>query len=231
MAETAMMRPEDAAVPPGFAMRWSVPVSVLFHALLAAAMLVAWQNAQNSFLPPEQNIPVEWVTEQQFAALLPRQMPPPADQTLPTEVAPVTAPSPEMSRPEPQPTMIRATAMLSAKALAEPRSKQARETLPLLDDTEQMVQLCDLEAMEQVEQWQPNYRPERVVAYARSELAIAGRTVAADGAAFRSKGAWYDLRFECTLSDDSKTVVGFRFLVGDPIPPDDWERLLLPPVE
>ena len=110
---------------------------------------------------------------------------------------------------------MRATTLLSARALAEPRNREAREGLPKLAPTERMVQLCNLEALEQVATIRKDIWPETVTAYATQELAIDGHTIAADGAAFRVGDDWYGLRYRCTLSPDNKAVVAFDFLAGD----------------
>jgi hypothetical protein len=85
--------------------------------------------------------------------------------------------------------------------------------------------------MEQVHDWQPDFQPERLVAYASAEFAIADDTILAEGAAFRSRGRWYRLRFECGLSADHETVTAFQFRVGDPVPKDQWAAQNLPAVE
>ena len=118
--------------------------------------------------------------------------------------------------------------MLSGRALAGPRGREAREMPPGPNDTERMVQLCDLEAMEQVHEWRPDLRPDRVVPYAISVLAVDGGVVRADGAAFRSGRNWYNLRFKCQLAPGHGAVVGFEFLVGEPVPADQWEARNLP---
>ena len=49
--------------------------------------------------------------------------------------------------------MIVAKTMLSEKTLADPRSSQARRELATFADSERIVQLCNLEAMDQIEAW------------------------------------------------------------------------------
>ena len=46
--------------------------------------------------------------------------------------------------------MIHASRLYAAAALSEPGSRQAREALPTLREDERILQLCNLEAMEQV---------------------------------------------------------------------------------
>lgn len=126
--------------------------------------------------------------------------------------------------------MIRPTEMLSAKTLADPRSRQARADLATFASDERMVQLCNLEAMDQIRRWRADFRPERVVPYATAEEKVRGTTIAADGAAFRSRKNWYSLKFKCRLARDGESVIGFEFLVGDPVARDKWDELGLPAV-
>jgi hypothetical protein len=171
--------------------------------------------------PSERSVAVEILTPEQFEAM-----------TAPRDpvVAPA-APAPVPKAPAPPPTeetMIRPTAMLSAGTLANPRSREARALLATLDDTERMIQLCDLEAMEQVHAWRAALKPTLVVAYATAEVEVSGDVVDAGGAAFRSGDAWYNLRFRCRLGSDHSTVAAFEFLVGAPVPPEEWEARNLP---
>lgn len=124
--------------------------------------------------------------------------------------------------------MIHATEMLSGKTLADPRSRQARADLATFASEERTVQLCNLEALDQIRRWKADFRPELVVPYATAEEKVKGKTITADGAAFRSRGNWYGLKFDCELAGDGESVVGFEFLVGDPIPKDKWDELGLP---
>lgn len=126
--------------------------------------------------------------------------------------------------------MIRPTRMLSAQTLADPRSKQARADLKTFASDERMIQLCNLEAMDQIRQWRTDFQPERVVPYATAEEKITGTTIAADGAAFRSRKNWYSLKFKCQLAPDGESVIGFEFLVGDPVARNRWDELGLPAV-
>ena len=70
--------------------------------------------------------------------------------------------------------MIRPTEMLSAKTLADPRSRQARADLATFASDERMVQLCNLEAMDQIRRWRADFQPEQVVPYATAEEKITG---------------------------------------------------------
>lgn len=200
------------------AVAWAVLASFLVHAVIVA--LAAMRPVAPAAPFAEKPITVEILAPDQLEA---RITPPPPK---------AEAPSPEPVRPpppqEPAGGMVRPTAMLSARALSDPRSGRARATLATVDDTEKMIQLCGLEAMEQVAAWRDTLHPDRIVAYASAEVAVRGDRIEAGGAAFRSGRAWYGLRYSCRLAPDHATVVAFAFAVGDPVPPEEWEARNLP---
>jgi hypothetical protein len=206
---------------------WGILGSIVLHAILA--ILFARGLAPDALPLIERSVEVEFLSAEEFEAASkprePRQDEAPgiAPTITPSKDDAASPPVHDRAGKAPPPAMIHATRMLSARALADPRSRTAREALPLLDDTERMVQLCDLEAMEQVGEWRPGFRPERVVAYALSEVAVAGDMIVADGAAFLSERSWYGLKFKCGLSPGHDTVVAFEFLVGDRVPKADWD--------
>ncbi|TIR24294.1 MAG: DUF930 domain-containing protein [Mesorhizobium sp.] len=119
--------------------------------------------------------------------------------------------------------MVRATEMLSGKTLADPRSRQARADLATFASEERMVQLCNLEALDQIRKWKAEFQPEQVAPYATADETVKGTTI--KGAAFRSRGKWYALKFNCELARDGESVVGFEFLVGGQIPRERWDEL------
>ena len=122
--------------------------------------------------------------------------------------------------------LMRPQKMLSRGALANPRSSAARRELRTLAADERAVQLCGIEAMEQVHAWKGELLPEAVVAYATKSLKIGGGSIVADGGAFYNAGNWYRLRFECDVRADE--VVSFAYSVGDLIPRSEWEAYSLP---
>ncbi len=195
------------------AVTWTVGASLIAHALVLLVAMV-WRSA--SIPPPELNIPVELLSPEQY------------DAATRSGAGAATEPNTPPGNASTEPGMIRPAAMLSASALADPKSRQARAMLPHFDPTERSIQLCDLEAMEQVHAWKPSFEPERIVAYAMADLAIAGDTIRADGAAFLSAGEWYTMHFDCGLSADHASVVSFAFKVGDTIPHDQWDAHNLP---
>ena len=174
-------------------------VSVLLHAI-AIALVVALPSPQ-PFVIEDEAVSVEIVTLDAFE----------------------TATGQTDDNAEGAEDYIAATRILSTAVLADPRSAEARATLANTDSAERMVQICNVEAMEQVALWDSRFRPDQLVAYARAEVTIAGRTVEADGGAVRSDGKWYDIRYRCELEPDLGAVATIAFSVGAPIPEGEWE--------
>jgi hypothetical protein len=201
------------------AVAWSVLASLLLHAALLG-LAVWWPRRPTPAPPEEPSVAVDFITSDEYAA---ETAPPP-----PAPPPPVAAAAPASSAAPSATGMIRPTKMLSALALTDPGTAQAAKDLANFNGEERAVQLCNLEAMEQVRTWNPSYRPERIIAYATAEEVTAGDTIKAPGAAFLSAGAWYELDYECVLAPGRATVDGFQFKVGDAIPRDEWDADNLP---
>ncbi len=89
--------------------------------------------------------------------------------------------------------------------MAEPESARLRQAMRTLADPERVVQLCDIEAMEQVRRARPDYDPDMVVPYAMAETNMRDGALVATGGAFRSRREWYELSFRCTPAADFST--------------------------
>ncbi|WP_246725539.1 DUF930 domain-containing protein [Beijerinckia sp. L45] len=98
------------------------------------------------------------------------------------------------------------------------------KTLMKVDSDTRLEQVCDIEAMHRVGK-EIGLKPDR----AKSDISIhpfhQGDTMKAPGAAFRSKGLWYALSFECTGTHDHLGVLAFSFKVGKLIPKNRWANL------
>ena len=202
------------------AVAWSVLASLLFHAALLAAA-VWWPRRPVPATPDEPSVAVDFIASDAYdAATAPQAPAPAAAPVLPVPQAPTGL--------SPAPGMIRPTTMLSALALAEAGTAEAAKELAHFNGDERAVQLCNLEAMEQVHAWRANLKPERIIAYATADAETTADKVKAPGAAFLAGGEWYGLAYECLLSPDRATVDGFQFKVGDPIPRAEWDADHLP---
>lgn len=204
--------------------------SLGFHAVIGLALLLA-VAPRGQVSPLEDSVTVNVLTQQQFDAAN-------KPTAVETRVEPLTdVPSkssventvPDLAAvPDTVPRrkvggLIRATHLLSAKVLADPRSAKARKVLRQLASSERIVQLCNIEAMEQVHNWKPEFQPDFLVAYAMADTKLSGQKLQADGGAFRSKRHWYNIGFTCEVTPDLKEVISFAFLVGDAIPESQWE--------
>lgn len=202
---------------------WGVAASVALHVLLLLAALLI--RPQPFAQEEERAIAVRIVTPSQLAAAEGAPGAPPVLSVNPAErarVPPVVPPAEASSG------MVRPDTMLSARNLADPRSKKARADLATFAVEERGVQLCNIEAMEQIAAWNKDFRPDTLVAYARANEKVTGRRIIAAGAAFHSGKQWYDLAFNCDLAPAMDRVVAFEFKVGKPVPPTQWEDLGLP---
>lgn len=208
LVETSAGR-ADSRIAPGLA------AALIVHmALLAAAVVIRFPPA--IVAPSDDPIAISIVAPDDLKST---EKPPPGVLSAPAKPA---------ATPATVPGMISPSTMLSARTLADPRSRQARAALATFASSERIVQLCNLEAMDQIHAWRATFRPERIVAYARKAETMLGDTIEADGAAFRSRDQWYDLKFTCRLSRDRHEVVAFAFAVGEPVPQKQWEDLGLP---
>ncbi|UCI33627.1 DUF930 domain-containing protein [Mesorhizobium sp. B4-1-4] len=209
---------------------WGISTSVVLHTLFAATLALLPLPKRPNRLE-EERVSLDILTPEQFEAST-RPPPAPSAPAMPKPRAAAPPPPSNPAKPQPPsaPTMIRPTEMLSGKTLADPRSRQARADLATFASDERMVQLCDIEATDQIRRWRADFQPDRVVPYATAEEKITGTTIAANGAAFRSRKNWYNLKFKCQLAQDGESVIDFEFLVGDPVARDKWDELGLPAV-
>lgn len=204
-------------------LNWGVAASLLLHGLLLA-LLVVGQTVP--VVPPVlPSVDVDLISTAQFSALLAPPAPPP-------QLA-VPVPAPEPDAPQPSSPAAPATSpngpfraadFYAGSLLAEPESARLRQAMRTLADPERVVQLCDIEAMEQVRRARPDFDPDMVVPYAMAETNMRHGALVATGGAFRSRREWYELSFRCTPAADFSHVEAFEFTLGDPIPHELWEE-------
>ncbi len=199
-----------------------IGASLLLHVVLLAMLFHGFDAAPE--VPKERSISVDIVSAAQYAAALaaPQLTAPTAKtEVVQPQPAPVEqAPPAEVADPS---GMVHATQLRAAGVLAEPGSKEVRETLPLLASDERMTQLCNIEALEQIHLWKDALRPDILVAYAMAEMQVGDHTIQADGGAFRDARQWYGIKFRCEVASDFESVTDFQFVVGDLIPESEWD--------
>jgi hypothetical protein len=129
--------------------------------------------------------------------------------------------------PEPQAESPSASDLQSRSILANPRSKQAREVLAQTEAVERATQLCNLEAMAQINGRDKSMKSEFVNAEATAPVALRGAEIEAPGAAYRSHDKWFRLKFICKLNRLLDQVIDIRIDPGALIPRRDWARYSL----
>jgi hypothetical protein len=199
-----------------------IVASLLLHGALVA--LVLFGQTVPITAPELQSIDIDLISMAQLAALLPG----PSASPLANPTPAITAPQADGVAPPATPTTtdgpFRATAFYAGSLLAEPESARLRAAMRTLAAPEQLVQLCDIEAMEQVRRARPDYDPDTVVPYAMAELETRGGTLIATGGAFRSRREWYELSFRCTPAADLTRVAAFEFTLGAAVRHELWDE-------
>jgi Domain of Unknown Function (DUF930) len=220
----------------------ALPVSLVLHLGILVILLAFLPNVQPVHAPPEDSVDVEVVTPSSMVApspppavlpapdrrddsseATPRPAAPAEPETASREPLPPPSVMPKPVTPGP-PELTQASELYSAKTLASPRSRKAREMLGTLSGGERNLQLCNLEALEQVNRLRPGSKPDLVAPYAMKPEKISGNSVEVEGGAVRAKRNWFNLRFRCEVDTAGKTVTAFAFAIGDAIPRDMWQE-------
>ena len=114
-------------------------------------------------------------------------------------------------------------AVIPAIALAA-NSKRLEKELRKLDPQTRLEQICDIEAMRQINRDPNPFRPDRAVLAAMADPKTDGHTIHGKGGAFRSKGKWYGFSFKCEADSDHLKVLAFEYKLGEAIPEDQWAK-------
>jgi len=113
---------------------------------------------------------------------------------------------------------------LLAACPASAMNKTLRAGLLKLDPETRLEQRCDAEVLDRITHDDPHFKADRVVAYAFATPEMHQDSIRSPGAAFRSEGEWYKLKFKCRTAPDHMTVLDLRYRVGAPIPKDEWSK-------
>ena len=116
------------------------------------------------------------------------------------------------------------SALLALVSMANAMDRQLRAGLLKLDPQTRLEQRCDAEVLDRITHDDHRYKADRVVAYAFGNPVMGKNSIKTAGAAFRSKGAWYRLKYRCETGPDHMDVLNFRYKIGDPIPKGDWAK-------
>ena len=221
----------DAPLPAARPSPWGTLASLGLHVGLALAVILL-TPIKDIVAPPPQPVAVEILTEQQFAALeLPAETPPPvlaapapAEEAAPPAPGEQIAPSGPLAPNLPENPLVTATEFYAANLLRQPDMQRIRRSLTGFADSERMVQICNIEALEQIRRAAPAFDPDTMVAYAMADMVWQGMTLTAAGGAFRSRRRWYEIAFHCTVAPGYEAVTAFDLKIGAAIPAAEWEE-------
>jgi hypothetical protein len=190
--------------------------------MLAALWALATKRPLEA--PKVPSIAVQIVSEAEY---LQATRPPPPLQAIPT-LLPALRPEPPEALPEPlpktaDPEVIPATRFLASDILNDPENRQVRDTLTLLDRSERIIQLCNIEALEQLRLLNPGQEPDSLDPSAMAETTVRDLTLEAPGGAYRLDRKWYEVRLTCTVAPGYLSVSAFSFAPGPAIPEDQWD--------
>ncbi|WP_319946678.1 DUF930 domain-containing protein [Ochrobactrum quorumnocens] len=110
----------------------------------------------------------------------------------------------------------------SKDTLSDPRVKQAIGKLPPRD---RIVQICGIEALEQVRHQRPGTFPDML---APSAGVVSETSFAIRDGAFRSRGKWYAIDFQCQVDTKAMKITNFSYSLGRAIPEGQWDSRQLP---
>lgn len=104
------------------------------------------------------------------------------------------------------------------------QQKHLEAILKRMDPATRLEQVCDVAAMKHIARDNKGLRVDRSVVSALEEPKVKGHTLTGNGAAFRSKGKWYQYSFTCQATPDRLGVISFHYKLGDEIPEAQWSE-------
>lgn len=209
-------------------LRVTLTGSMAVHAILVT--LLAFEVARQSPAVPVEvaAVDVAILPAVPVADVATKPAPPPllATPAPATAAAPILPPAPQAVPSERRAVV--ASTYFAAETLALARNAETRTILATLADDERLIQLCNIEAMEQLNRWKPGFGADHVVAAAFSPPAVTSSELKAKGAAVHAGEAWRHLDYRCSADVAQSRVTGFAFTLGEDIPRASWEEHALP---
>jgi hypothetical protein len=96
-----------------------------------------------------------------------------------------------------------------------------------LDPQTRLEEVCNTVVAATLNRDNKHLRADKVVAYTFAAPETEGDRLKAGGAAFRSSGKWFRLRFECETNASRLDVQHLSYEIGDEIEKADWQRYYL----
>lgn len=166
------------------------------------------------------------VSKAEDAEPAPQTAPVPQEKPVVEEAkADVTQEPAEAAADQQSSELVQAKQLYSKDALSDPRVKQALGRLP---PKRRIVQLCTIEALEQVRRQRPDAFPDMLVPFGPVGGLVSVSGLNARGGAYRSRGKWYGIDFKCEVNSETTSVASFSFAIGEAIPKGEWSVRQLP---
>jgi hypothetical protein len=121
--------------------------------------------------------------------------------------------------------LTQARELYSENTLSDPRVKQALGRLP---PKKRILQICSIEALEQVRRQRPDAFPDMLVPFGPTGGFISAAGLSASGGAFRSGAKWYAIDFKCEVNAETTSIAAFSYAIGQAIPESEWGKRQLP---
>lgn len=134
--------------------------------------------------------------------------------------------TPSDARPQRPPSeLTAATELHAADTLSDPRVRQALGKLP---KERRIVQICMVEALEQIRRARPETLPQGLFFDPQNGAPIVEGVLTATGAAYRSGDAWYDVDFQCSVDAEAEAITAFGYRIGNAVPRAEWKTRRFP---
>lgn len=114
----------------------------------------------------------------------------------------------------------------STKARAT-ESEAFDQRLLRLDPATRLEQTCDAELMQRINRDVRHFKADKVVACTCAEPKLGQHSIKALGAAVRSNGEWYRLKYFCRTGPRHLDAQDLRYKTGSKIPHEDWQQRYL----
>lgn len=150
-----------------------------------------------------------------------------SDAVAQTKPVPDDKPTPEPTTAEEPPApeaaeFTQAKTLYSKDMLSDPRVKQA---MGKLAPKERVVQICSIEALEQIRHQRRGTFPDIL---ARGASSVSSTALVVTNGAFRSRAQWYSVDFRCQVNADATSIQSFQYVIGQRIPESEWNKRQLP---
>lgn len=96
-----------------------------------------------------------------------------------------------------------------------------------LDPLTRLEQTCDTEVMLQINRDIEKLSVDKVIAYSFSDPVVGENSIKAPGAAFRSRGKWYHLSFDCRTGPRHLDAHRLDYKIGPMVPRSEWQQYYL----